>query len=73
MYLLINLTHDGDNYYLTDDAKAAKDEFDEACTDSRNYKVVLCEPTIGGSFGFSGWGDLYGATTLFEFEREDED
>jgi hypothetical protein len=73
MYVLINLTHDGDNYFLTDNEENARAEFKEACENSRNFKVVLCEPTLEGSFGFGSWGDFYGAKTLDEFEREDEE
>lgn len=73
MFVLINQNHDGDSYLLIEDATLAKQEFDEACADSGNYRVTLCEPTIGGSFGFSGWGQLYGADVVFEFDRNDEE
>jgi hypothetical protein len=73
MFLLINLTHDGDNYFLTDNEEKARAEFKEACEDEQNFKVVLCKPTLEGSFGFGSWGAFYGAETLAEFDRNDEE
>jgi hypothetical protein len=48
----------------------AKKEFVDAC-DSWNYKVILCKPTLDGTFGFGNWGDLYGAEIIQEWEREE--
>jgi hypothetical protein len=70
MFVLINLNHDGDSYLITNSLENAKKEFEDAC-DSWNYKVILCKPTLDGTFGFGNWGDLYGAEIIQEWEREE--
>jgi hypothetical protein len=48
----------------------AKKEFADAC-EGWNFKVILCKPTLDGTFGFGNWGDLYGAEIIQEWEREE--
>jgi hypothetical protein len=70
MFVLINLNHDGDSYLISNSLENAKKEFADAC-EGWNYKVILCKPTLDGTFGFGNWGDLYGAEIIQEWERED--
>ena len=71
MYAIINLNHDGDSYFLTENLDKAQAEFDACINENYNFKVILCGPTLEGTFGFGSRGDLYGATIIKEWERED--
>jgi hypothetical protein len=71
MYVIINLNHDGDSYFLTENLEKAQAEFKACCEEDYNFKVILCKPTIEGTFGFGSRGDLYGAEVIEEWERED--
>jgi hypothetical protein len=70
MFVLIILDHDGDSYLISNSLENAKKEFVDAC-DTWAYKVILCKPTLDGTFGFGNWGDLYGAEIIQEWEREE--
>ena len=71
MFVLINLNHDGDSYLISNSLENAKKAFDEACEEDFNFKVILCKPTLDGTFGFGNWGDLYGAEIIQKWEREE--
>lgn len=71
MFVLINMNHDGDSYFLTENLDKAKAEFKDACDESYNFKVILCKPTLEGTFGFGVRGDFHGAEIIDEWERED--
>jgi hypothetical protein len=72
MYVIINLNHDGDSYFLTENLDKAQAEFNECCKEEEyNFKVILCRPTLEGTFGFGSRGELYGAEIIEEWWRED--
>ena len=71
MFLIINCNHDGDSYFLTENLEKAQAEFEACCEEAYNFKVILCKPTIEGTFGFGSRGDLYDAEIIEEWERED--
>ena len=71
MFAIINLNHDGDSYFLTENLDKAKAEFNACIEEDYNFKVILCKPTLEGTFGFGSRGDLYGAEVIEEWERED--
>jgi hypothetical protein len=72
MYVVYELTPDGDSITLFNDLSEAKDAFDETAASSHSDHVVLAEVTASKSFGFGAMGDFFGGSVIFEHWGEDE-
>lgn len=73
MYVVYELTPDGDRIKLFNDIAEAKDSFDEVSASRDSDRVVLAEVTPGETFGFGTMGDFFGGDVVFEHWADEDD